>query len=105
MLTAGGATQGRKQRLQVTTEIDEVREALQSGFGKICFKGIRGRLAWNDVGVGDTGQPLEAVALLIFARYLDEEALGRGAELREAPEALLAEVRGQRYGDCAQGAA
>lgn len=33
----------------------------------------------NDVGVGDTGQPLEAVTLLIFARHLDEEALGGGA--------------------------
>lgn len=38
-----------------------------------------GCLAWNNVGVGDTGQPLEAVALLVFARHLDEETLGRGA--------------------------
>lgn len=54
-------------------------------------------LAWNDVGVRDTGQPLEAVALLIFARHLDEEALGGGAELRETPQSLSAEVRGQRH--------
>lgn len=58
-----------------------------------------GCLAWNDVGVGDTGQPLEAVALLVFARYLDEEALRGGAKLRKTPQSLLAEVRGQRHGD------
>lgn len=33
----------------------------------------------DDVGVGDTRQPLEAVALLVFACHLDEEALGGGA--------------------------
>lgn len=58
-----------------------------------------GCLAWNDVGVGDTGQPLEAVALLVFACHLDEEALGGGAELRETPQSLLAEVRGHGDGD------
>lgn len=56
-------------------------------------------LAWNDVGVRDTGQPLEAVALFIFACHLDEEALEGGAELRETPQSLLAEVRGQRHRD------
>lgn len=66
-----------------------------------CVFRERGRLAWNDVGVGDTGQPLEAVAFLIFACHLDEEALGGGAEFRETPQSLLAEVRGQRYRDCA----
>ncbi len=60
--------------------------------------------AWNDVGVGDTGQPLEAVALVVFSCHLDEEALGGSAELRETPQSLLAEVRGQRHGDGAQGA-
>lgn len=33
----------------------------------------------DDVGVGDTRQPLEAVALLVFAYHLDEEALGGSA--------------------------
>lgn len=64
-----------------------------------------GCLAGNDVGVGDTGQPLEAVALLVFARHLDEEALGGRAELRETPQPLLAEVGGHRDGDRAQGSA
>jgi len=44
-----------------------------------------GVLAWNYVGVRDTGQPLEAEALLILACYLDKEALWRGAELWETP--------------------
>lgn len=67
-----------------------------SSFGDMCLQeGVY--LAWNDVGVRDTGQPLEAVALLIFACHLDEEALGGGAELWETPQSLLAEVRGQRH--------
>lgn len=69
------------------------------------YGGVGGWLAWDDVSVGDTRQPLEAVALLVFACHLDEEALGGGAKLRETPQSLLAEVRGQRHGDCAQGAA
>lgn len=44
---------------------------------RVCRKWVV--LTRNDVGVGDTGQPLEAVALLVFARYLDKEALGGGA--------------------------
>lgn len=63
----------------------------------VCREG--GCLARNNVGVGDTRQPLEAVALLVFARRLDEEALGGGAELRETPQSLLAEVRWHRHGD------
>lgn len=58
-----------------------------------------GCLAWNDVGVGDTGQPLEAVALLVFTCHLDEKALGGCAELRETPQPLLAEVRGHGHVD------
>ena len=39
MLTAGGSTQGRKQRLKVNGETDEVWETLCSGFGEMCLKG------------------------------------------------------------------
>ena len=61
----------------------------------VCFSCC---LAWNDVGVGDAGQPLEAVSRVVLPRRLDEEALGRSAELRKAPEPSAAQVRGQGDG-------
>ena len=64
--------------------------------GVVLFLPVR--LAWNDVGVGDAGQPLEAVPRVILPRRLDEEALGRSAELGEAPEPPAAQVGGQRDG-------
>lgn len=67
------------------------------------FSSSSSSLAWNDVGVGDTGQPLEPVALLVLPRHLDEETLRRRAEFREAPEAAAAPVGGQRHGQRSQG--
>lgn len=55
-------------------KIDEVRETPSSGNRRKWVV-----LTRNDVGVGDARQPLEAVALPVFARHFDEEALGGGA--------------------------
>lgn len=55
-------------------------------------------LAWNDISVGDTGQSLETVALIIFTRHPDEEALRGGAELWQSPQSMLLEARGRLYG-------
>lgn len=55
-------------------------------------------LAWNDISVGDTGQSLETVALVIFTRHPDEEALRGGAELWQSPQSVLLEAGGRLYG-------
>lgn len=55
-------------------------------------------LTRNDISVGDTGQSLETVALIIFTRHPDEEALRGGAELWQPPQSMLLETRGRLYG-------
>lgn len=56
-------------------------------------------LAWNDISVGDAGQSLETVALVIFTGHPDEEALRGGAKLWQFPQSVLMETRGRWYGD------
>lgn len=52
-------------------------------------------LAWNDIGVGDTGQSLETVALIIFPGHPDVEALRGGAKLWQSPQPMLIEIGGR----------
>lgn len=63
------------------------------------FDGEGRCLAWNDISVGDTGQSLETVALVVFAGHPDEEALRGGAKLWQSPQSMLMETGGRRYGD------
>lgn len=97
MLTTGGSVPGGGVKGQAR-RLMRCKETLKTG---ICRKWVV--LTRNDVGVGDTGQPLEAVALLVFARHLDEEALRGGASLWQAPQTVLPQVRGQGNRDGAQG--
>lgn len=72
-------------------EEESVPDLMMCLLGRCC-------LAWNDISVGHTGQSLETVALIIFTRHPDVEALRGGAELWQSPQSMLLETRGRLYG-------
>lgn len=92
MLTSGGSAQGKKQRLKFTRQIVKVCKTAWTGLDDL-WEGCC--LAWDDISVGDTGQSLKRVALIIFTSHPDEEALRGGAELWQSPQSMLMDTRGR----------